>query len=198
MAAGSPGFVTFCNTDGEVLWYERFEGAVRQARYDQKTGTLLVNIGFRFSNTGDYQRVAAKTLMIDLKGNRLLELEAGESYLDYPHHEILRLEDGNILALHNTVRRFDLTSLGGNPDTEVFGEGITIFSPEGDVIWEWDCFSDLDVLNDPTVNPVSYAFDLIHANSVCMDSDGNLYISHKLRGNPYRSDSADARLCRQR
>ena len=178
MAAGSPGFVTFCNTDGEVLWYERFEGAVRQARYDEKTGTLLVNIGFRFSNTGDYQRVAAKTLMIDLKGNRLLELEAGNSYLDYPHHEIVRLEDGNILALHNTVKRFDLTSLGGNADTEVFGEGITIFSPGGDVIWEWDCFSDWDVLNDPTVDPVSFAFDLIHANSVCKDTDGNLYISH--------------------
>lgn len=177
MSAGKPGFVTFCNSDGKVLWYERFNQAVRQARYDELTGTLLVNLGFRFSSNGDYQRVAARTVMLDLRGNRLFEWVSGESYLDYPHHEILRLPDGNVLALHNIVKNYDLSSRGGNDNTEVYGEGITILSPSGETLWEWNCFDDWDILEDSTVNPVSHASDLIHANSVCLDTDGNLYIA---------------------
>ncbi|MCR5019281.1 MAG: aryl-sulfate sulfotransferase [Bacteroidales bacterium] len=177
-SAGNPGFVTFCDTDGMILWYERFDEAVRQATFDPRTGTILVNLGFRFDPNGNFQRIADKTVMLDLFGNRLFEKKAGEGYLDYPHHEIVRMDDGNILALHNSTQEFDLTSLGGEPRTDVYGEGISIFSPEGNVVWAWNCFGTLNPLMDKTVNPVKNATDLMHANSVCWDSEDNLYISY--------------------
>jgi len=176
-SASTPGFVTFCDFDGQVVWYQRFDQPVRQVSFNPSTGTLLLNLGFRFSSTGDLQRVAEKTVMIDLKGNVLLERIAGDGYLDYPHHEIIQMPDGNILALHNTTRRFDLSSMGGEVDTEIFGEGFTIFDESGASVWSWDCFSCLDPLRDISVKPIINAMDLMHANSVCWDVNGDYYIS---------------------
>jgi len=178
MSAENPGFITFCDIDGNVVWYERFDQAVRQATFDKRTNTILVNLGFRYGSTGVIQRVSEKSQMIDLFGNSLFEWKAGERYVDYPHHEIVRMDNGNILVLHNVVKTFDLTDSGGELNTDVFGEGISIFTPDGEQVWSWDCFDELDVLTDKTVNPVSNHQDLMHANSVCWDSKNNLYISY--------------------
>ena len=193
-SAGNTGFVTFCDTDGAVVWYERFEEAVRQVTFDEKSGTLLVNLGFRFDSNGDLQRVASKTVMLDLYGRRIFEKVSGDGYFDYPHHEIVRMEDGNILALHNTTKMFDLSVKGGQDNTEVFGEGISIFTPEGETIWDWDCFGSLDILNDQTVNPVKNAKDLMHANSVCWDTEGNLYISYNKQNEIWKIRKSDGKL----
>ena len=175
--ASEPGYITFCDTDGKVVWYEKVELAVRQASYDPATKTLAMNLGFKYGETNQqFYRLAKKIVVMDLEGNRSVDIETGPDNVEFAHHEIKRMPDGNYAMLCNVTKEFDLTSLGGKANTTVYGDGLKIMTPDFKrVLWEWDCFSELNPLTDSYLDPVTKSTDLIHANSIGWDSEGNLY-----------------------
>lgn len=186
--ATTPGYVSFCDTDGNIVWYEVLEMAARQVTFDQETRTISMLLGFKTSqNDYKFQRWCSKIVIMDLEGKRLFDEETSESNIDTPHHEIKRMPDGNIAILHSVVKKFDLTPVGGRPDTEVYGDGITIVSPDfSQKLWEWDVFGELDPVRDEYLEIMTYnerfdyyprQLDLVHANSIGWDDKGNIYFT---------------------
>lgn len=186
--ATAPGWVSFCDTDGNIVWYEQLEMAARQVTFDQDTRTIVMLLGFKTGqNDPKFQRWCKKIVVMDLEGNRSVDIDTDEAIIATPHHEIKRMPDGNIAILHSVVKKFDLTPVGGKPDTEVYGDGITIVTPDLQTkVWEWDVFGELDPVRDEYLEIMTYnersglyprQIDLVHANSIGWDGNGNIYFT---------------------
>lgn len=177
MEATTPGYVTFCDTDGNVVWYEKMEKAVRQAYFDIGSGTIAMNLGFKTGESSSFQRLGEKIVVMDLEGKRLIDCSSSEETVEYPHHEIRQMPHGRLLMLHNVVRKFDMTSQGGSAGQDVYGEGFTIFSEGFHKDWTWDCFTELDPIVDSYLFDMGSFSDLLHANSVAWDENGDFYFT---------------------
>ena len=176
--ATNPGYVSFCDTDGNIVWYEILEMAARQVTFDPATRTIVMLLGFKTSqNDPKFQRWCKKIVVMDLEGNRSFDAETSEANIDTPHHEIKRMPDGNIAILHSVVKNCDLTAMGGEADTPVYGDGITIVTPDFQKVWEWDIFGELDPERDDYLDAVLRKNDLVHANSIGWDEKGNIYFT---------------------
>jgi hypothetical protein len=77
------------------------------------------------------------------------------------HHEILELPSGNFMALTHTFQDVDY----GPPNGVVYtaGDGIVEFTPDGEVLWEWDAFDHLDPLR--ITEPIGTSF-VIHPETL--------------------------------
>lgn len=195
--ATTPGYVSFCDTDGNIVWYEVLETAARQVTYDEPTRTISMLLGFKTSQNDPYfQRWCSKIVLMDLEGNRLIDLETSPDNIDLPHHEIKRMPDGNIAILHGYPRVFDLTPIGGEANTTVYGEAITIVTPEMEKVWTWNCFDDggLDPVNDEYLDAVVKQTDLIHSNSVSWDEKGNIYMTSNFLNELWKIDRATKKV----
>ena len=176
--ATRPGWLTFCDMEGKVVWYESFEQAVRHVYFDPGQGRIAVLTGFREgANSAKLQRLCDRIIAIDLEGNRLVKWTASDENVRYPHHDIKLMPDGNLLLFNNVVRTFDLSSLGGGTEVPVYGEGFTILTPDGEVVRRWDVFDELDPVRDTYLDAVALDYDLLHGNSVNWDGNGDFYIT---------------------
>lgn len=176
--ASNPGYLTFCDMDGRVVWYERFGQAVRQAYFDEGSGLIAVMTGFRYGvNSPKFQRICSRIEVLDLEGNRLMDVDAGEDNVEYPHHDIKIMPDGNLLIFNNYVYDADLSSLGGSSDAKVYGEGFTVLSMDGKVLRSWNTSGETDFVRDTWLKPLEYDYDLLHGNSVNWDSNGDFYVT---------------------
>lgn len=176
--ATSPGYITFCDMEGTVVWYEEFEQAIRQAYFDPERGEIATTTGFREGSSGKFQRLCDKIIVLDLDGNRSIDWLASDDNVHYPHHEIRIMPDGNLIFFNAVLREFDLTSIGGEADTMVWGDGFTILDRSGKTLKTWDIFNTVDPIRDNDyLHSVDYSHDLVHGNSVNWDSEGNYYIT---------------------
>lgn len=177
--ASSPtGYLTFCTTDGEVVWYEAFDQAARHFYFDQASRTIVLLTGFKTSVVDRYfQRWCDKYVHLDLEGNRLEEWKTSAEHVEFPHHEIKMMPNGNVVFLHGVAKEFDLSSIGGDANQLCYGDGFTIYAPDGSVVFDWDIFGELDPVRDSYLNAALRPHDLVHANSVAWDGDGNYYFT---------------------
>lgn len=171
-----PSHLILTNTEGEAVWYHTFESVLRVATFDEKTKTIacIVDVNPKHSFAGN------KVLVMDLYGNVLLEKAITDVL---PHHEIRRLSNGDLLMVHYSPKKFDLTAQGGGKEETVYGDGLVIMDMEGNIKWDWDCFYEVNPADDPNIMKkikmlnLRYCDDWLHANSADMDEDGNLYIT---------------------
>lgn len=166
---GNPGYVTFCDIDGNVVWYHAYGKAIRTAWYDPRTRQIAILMGFKSGDdtlaSDPFYRLASDILVSDLDGNLVFSRKSSASYIEYPHHEFKILDDGRYLILHNVVK------------DGIYGEGFTVLTPEGEVRWTWNSFAEVNPSNTDYVNAEKFAKDYIHANSVAQDADGNFYFT---------------------
>lgn len=176
--ATAPGYLTFCDMEGRVVWYEVFDQAVRHVYFDEGRGEFAILTGFREGvNSRQFQRLCDRILLVDLDGNRLIDWTASEDNVPYPHHDIKIMPDGNLIFFNAVVRNFDLSAIGGEADTPVWGDGFTILSRNGEVQKTWDIFCAIDPVKDTHLNTLELYFDLVHGNSVAWDERGDFYIT---------------------
>lgn len=178
----APGFLCFTDMQGKVIWYERFEGeGVRCMHYDPSQGKIAVLAGHKdeeASTSMHRPRYGQHLYVIDLEGNRLSSLPTTAEFSEFPHHEAKLMPDGNILTVEATIGYYDLSSEGGSSNADVWGDGYVILSPEGRRLASFDCLPALDLPNNMDwLNPVLYQYDLIHANSVSWDENGDFYMT---------------------
>jgi hypothetical protein len=92
------------------------------------------------------------------------------------HHEILELPSGNFMALTHTFQEVDYGGKTGVVLTS--GDGIVEFTPDGEVVWEWDTFDHLDPMRTPVpvgggvvLHPETgeSTFDWTHGNALEYD-----------------------------
>lgn len=188
---GKAGYITFADTDGRVIWYQYIDQPARMFDVCEKEGVIWLLTGFKEGDGTEFQRLTKRIMCIDLFGNIIHQwsISDGEIDIPYAHHEIRRMPDGNIVAVTNFTREFDLTPMGGKPGTTIWGDGFTIFNTDGKVIRTWDIFGEIDPLNCDYVNPLKKPLDLVHANSFNWDSEGNYYMTFNNTSQLWKIDS---------
>ncbi len=177
--SSSPGYVTFCDYDGNIVWYQSFGEGVRTGWFDPQTQRLAVMTGFKDGeDSEDFLRLVNDFRVADLDGNILFHRKANEGFIENAHHEFKFLPDGRMIAVANSVREFDLRSRGAAAEsTPVWGDGFVVFDADGQIMQSWDCFGELSPAEVDYIDPVKYSHDYVHANSVDADSEGNFYMT---------------------
>lgn len=177
--ASSPvGYLTFATTDGDVVWYQEVDQAVRHYDFDPATGTFVALIGFKNSMSDvKYQRFCKTFIRMDLEGNILEEWDINAETVDYAHHDVRFLPNGRTAILHSVPKNYNLSPAGGPASQDVYGDGFTVLSADGAKEFTWDCFGELDPVKDSYLNVNEKYYDLVHANSVAWDEKGNWYFT---------------------
>jgi hypothetical protein len=84
---------------------------------------------------------------------------------------------GNIIGLSYTQKIADLSSLGGQKNDTIVGDGIVVFDPLGKKVWEWNIFDYADPLQNDTIFYLKN--DWSHANALNHAPDGNIIVSFR-------------------
>ena len=192
----SAGYVMISDTDGRVIWYQYVDQPTRQFDFGDEDGVIWILTGFKYGYNSELNRMIKRILCIDLFGNVLHEWSVIDNEIDLPyaHHDIRRMPDGNIAVVSNFTREFDMTALGGEPGTTLWGDGFAIFNTKGEVLRTWDIFGTVDPLNCSYIDPVKYPLDLVHANSVNWDSEGNFYMTFNHSSQLWKIDSKTGKV----
>lgn len=178
LQSAKAGYITFNDMDGAVVWYEKFDQAIRCATYDPVLKKMCVLTGFREGSNSVMQRLCDKIIVLDLEGNRYLEWVASADNVAYPHHDIKFLPTGDLILVNNVLKNFDLSSLGLSNNADVWGDGFTIIGTDGTVkrTWDnWDALTPFQAVD--RIKEQGAIKDFLHANSVNWDSDGNFYMT---------------------
>ena len=184
------GLIAAFDEEGEVIW--TYHSDARIAGIHQlKNG----NIFFHY--------VDFRTVEIDICGNIIRQFHAsdrpfGSVENSIPikaqslHHQPHELENGNFLALTANTQEIknyytDIIDKTAPRKTQtVVGDNIVEFTPEGEIVWNWNTFDHLDTdrvgygLLEPYwwVRGFPGALDWTHGNGVTGDPhDGNILIS---------------------
>lgn len=189
-----PGFIIFTNLEGKVVWYQLTPGTtVQSASYDPVHRTVQCITG-----THPTQNYACEGMMVmDLYGKVLLRKDI--SYL-YPHHDLKRMPDGNLVLVHFVPKTCNLTPLGGGEEDTVMGDGILVMNMQGETVWQWDCFSVMNPEEDPDIiRPVEGLLpdkrkDWLHVNSVSYDERGDFYITSNWLSQLWKIERSTGRL----
>lgn len=186
-ALRADGYMTIADMDGKVLWYEPCQPVGRDyitqfEAFDLKfeENRIWFLNGYLFTpEASGITSMATNIGCVDFEGNVSCIWSSDQGFSPAPlaHHEILELEDGNILVVGSSQKIYDLTPVGGEPNTLVSGDGYTIFNKEGKIVSQWDCFGEIDPLTCEYVNARAFYWDLVHANALSIDSDGYYYMS---------------------
>lgn len=170
----NPGYVTFCDWDGNIVWYQAYGKGIRTAHYDPNSGQLAILMGFQAGanpdSTDPFYRLASDIIVSDLDGNILHSWNPRtHKHIRYPHHEFRILPDGKYLILQNVVKNYN--------GLDIYGEGFCVFDQNGNILFDWDSFREINPDNTDYLDTQKFATDYIHANSVNMDSKGNFYFT---------------------
>lgn len=115
----------------------------------------------------------------DWEGKKIWEYKA-----PYLHHAFKRLENGNTLVIKWDEIPKDICAKikggieGSEPDGKMFGDIVQEITPDGKVTWEWISWEHLNTEED-IINPLLPREEWSCANSLDVDTDGNIYISFK-------------------
>ena len=122
-------------------------------------------------------------LVLDEFGHEVLRLNDEDIGVIGLHHDVLELDNGNFLSLAYSFQSVDYPDVG---PTLTAGDVVAEFTPQGDLVWQWDSFDDLDpqYITEPvTGGPViihpqtgELAYDWTHANGIVLSPDGTSVI----------------------
>lgn len=160
-----PSALFLMNEQGQLVWHQDFTESMEAFDYTwRQTFVVLLN--------KDIIRE------IDLFGNTLNEITISRQGWDNAlHHDVWLDENGNYVVLYRLERDFDLSSAGGNSQSTVLGDGFRIYSPQGQIVLDWNIFDHYHPLNDPEI--LNSHSDWGHANSVRKDRNGDFLISFR-------------------
>lgn len=173
----APGYMTFCDALGNVVWYDSFEGGIRCADYNPRTGLICALTGSTLIDGCLRPRPATNITVLDLEGRRHASIETQEIQSKYPHHELKWGSDDTMILVDHTCHILDLSSIGRGAEEPVWGDNVTVIDMHGKVEWDWDVLDHLDVIEAKDYLPMNQLFDVIHMNSASVDSEGNYYAS---------------------
>ena len=96
------------------------------------------------------------------------------------HHDFQLLPNGHQLYLIYDPRTIDMSQVvpGGKPAATVYGLIVQELDTNRRVVFEWRSWDHMD-LTDSNQDLTTQVIDLIHANAIGLDFDGNLLISSR-------------------
>ena len=171
------GYMTICDPWGKVVWYDSFEGGVRCADYNSRTGLICALTGTKQIPGMLTPRPGTNITVLNLEGKRHASFDMTADKTENPHHELKWADDSHMILVNHTNRTIDLSSVGADAESLVWGDDIDVIDMEGNIIWKWDVLDYLDVAKESDHLPMEKLFDIVHMNSASVDSEGNYYAS---------------------
>ena len=160
-----PGALLMVDNNADIVWYHIYDQTIVRAfnlSPDQKILSLTD------SSTLEY---------LNLLGEIQNHIKTRSQGIDKLHHDVLMDSSGLTYGLTYNYKLMDLSSMGGLKNDTIMGDGIVAFSPDGKRIWDWDIFDHADPLQDDSINYLKD--DWSHANTINLDSDGNILLSFR-------------------
>ncbi len=184
-----PGIIYFVNVKGEVEWYHTIDNTGFKVAHYTPQQTVLAILGDASYATNYGNQI----MEISATGDTLLHLTKGEKDFQHTlHHEIRTTPQNHILAITSIEKVFDLTSIGGQKQDTVKGDGIIVLNREGKRIWEWSVFDVMNPLDDKNI--LKEKDDWLHANSLSYAPDGNYLLSFYNTGQVWKIDAVSGKL----
>ena len=170
----SPGaMIVAFDGAGELRWYRIFPGEGRGVEAKQQ---LNSHFTLYAGNSSGSQSVPGRFVEITPSGDEVRSyLVSAPAYMD-PHEMLLSVQDTTVTAAHlisYEIRPYDLSAVGGPVDAPVALHSIVRQGRTGATEFIWnaaDYFNPTDWVGD-------ISDDLVHANSLVIDRDGNYVAS---------------------
>jgi len=163
-------YLIIANNDGSIAKYKK----LNQISTDFK---VLPNGDLSYSevliNYGTYAQV--KWIVTDTSLTPIDSFQCGNGYVA-DLHDFLLLPNGHAVLIAYDPERVDMSQYGGSDTAVVIGAIIQELDASKNVVFQWrswDAIPDTDSYIDLTTQTV----DLIHANSIDTDPDGNFILS---------------------
>ncbi|MEE9349118.1 MAG: aryl-sulfate sulfotransferase [Flavobacteriaceae bacterium] len=164
-----PACMIVVDNTGKMIWYRTSENKIQMARVTVK-GTLLT-IEDDLNNN-----FATGNMLIEsaFGGEIISKLKKDTADVNhYFHHDAIFDENGNSVVLTEV-------EVGGLP-----GEGVEVFNPNGQKIWEWNSFDGSEV-------PQTYVQPW--ANSISIDNQGDYIVSFRGISQIWKIDSTSGNV----
>lgn len=182
------GMLAAIDSTGEIIWYYRCDSRISDFNFLPNKHISYMTADHRF-------------IEIDLLGNVIKSWHASErpegpvdnsipiKSLTF-HHDAMLLPNGNYLILGTDIKEIDdyytsETEVNApRKRQQVMGDVLIEFTPDGEIVWEWNAFEYLDPMRIGynTFNKYWYSrgypgvLDWTHANTVLFDSTDNTVI----------------------
>jgi len=189
-------YIYILNDSGTIVWYQAADDDkdIDNFSFDPVHNTFQCILGQNPNEAfgGDEIQI------IDLYGNTLFKRHYEELTHPDVHHDFIRLSD-NLLMINRVKKEYDLTSLGGNANETITGDGLTMMDMDGNIKWEWSCFDVYDPRTYPYLMEDGDLVlipreDLLHLNSVNPDVDGNYLVSSNRLNQIWKIDATTGEL----
>jgi hypothetical protein len=168
------GFVLAFDDAGEIRWYHRFPGAWPVEAKQQPNGHITVFVGRSYG----WQPNAGAFIELTPSGETVRTFAAASGYYTDPHELLLGFRDTTVVAAHllgYELRNYDLSSIGGSPQTTLAVHTIERHSATGAVSFRWSSSDIFTPADWPLPNP--RAVDLVHPSSLAITPDGAYVVS---------------------
>lgn len=164
-------FYYVCDLEGKMVWYLKY--AVRDN----------VCNGWRWSKDNTLLQADCRLIKeFDLHGNLIKSIEIENPQWNL-HHDVMKLKDGNTMAIYTRPEKVDFSETGGDAATVVAVDGVLILNDEGDILKNWSVADHFDLKNAERKGAYwnriygQGTFDWTHFNALEEDGDGNLLVS---------------------
>lgn len=191
-------YLYLINDLGKIVWYQSADNkTIVNSSFDSIHNTFQCIVG-----QNPYERFGGdEILVLDLYGHTIFKRTYDQLKNPNVHHDFIRLPNGDFVTINRVKKVYDLSSLGGDTAQIINGDGLTVMDINGNVKWEWSCFS--------AINPLDYSFimdgpsptgqlapvdDLLHANSVTLDKDGNYLMTFNRINQLWKIDSKTGKV----
>jgi len=168
------GFGLAFDDAGEIRWYHRFPGAWPVEAKQQSNGHITVFVGRSYG----WQPNAGAFIELTPAGETVRTFAVASNYYTDPHELLLSFRDTTVVAAHllgYELRNYDLSSIGGSPQTTLAVHTIERHGGTGAVSFRWSSSDIFTPADWPIPNP--RAVDLVHPSSLAIAPDGAYVVS---------------------
>lgn len=165
---------------GNLVWYQ-FMNDLNLRGYAQCKFTIATN-GPKVLYSG-----CNEVLELGFDGTVISNPQLSGTDTNYLiHHDIIKKDNGNFLAIAGLPINLNFSDVGGPSDSLVISESVIEIDPSGDVVWAWNAYEHLDTNNLVDLaggnfweHSIPGSGSWLHANGMDIDLDGGIIVSFR-------------------
>lgn len=177
----SPGYLKFDYSDDTTTTFYLVDNYGQRVR--EKSDSRFAGMGlFKPYADGSWSSARGETVFLLDSAINIVDSISYPDFYGYDMHDVTLLPNGRYLLLAIVPTPIDMSKIvpGGREDAETYVTVVIETDPSGEIFWEWnplDHMSVLDCVYPDDLDNENFEFN--HANSVELDLDGNMLISHR-------------------